>query len=949
MNERGIAPEVSRMGTIRTKSIGCKNRKTWLLLLSVLLCASATWAFKPTTIHRSITGAAISGLTQTIDGQSIAFSERAVREIMEANEEVDVTHFRIPIFRIRVPLPTRAFWIPSNHFDGEQFVRSSDRLVMLRRQVVAAAQRQEGATARRLLGQALHTLQDFYAHSNWVEIGNVAITMDALGMETLPDPPTQASFCPNNPNILEGVGLQGLTSGYFFLERSIDITGSGRHCGPVPPGKCYHGLTGIPPCPGINKDDPDRPNHAVARSLALEHTRNYVRLILGDLETSPNPAQSIRSLMGVPAAMGTTGGSLAYVVDDTGSMINHMPRVRQSVRLTINQAPPELPGFRPVEFILVRFGDPVIQPAVVTRSAEELISLVDQIMPSGGGDCPELVIGGLLEGLRASQRNSVLILYTDSPSAKDERQFPAFQALLKEKNVKFYYLNFPATACPSLEIFSAEAGSRSFGNFVDQTGDQSREGPTFSRTEEEPDSTNSLRLLRSLAEDSGGQFFNLPRESDVIEVGRLLPLLAAADLVTIFRAQGNLDDGAKEFAVPVDSTVNLLSVSVTGGDIGTIALERPSGTQVQSHDHGVSFTKLSSGTIITVEAPEPGMWRLSVPGSGNFTITAQANSPIQPFSFDFGVLATDDPVHLGFVPIPGQPIVGTTLAARARLIGPFKTAEFRLVDESGETLQTIDLVQGDPDLDADDFLGSFPLPSVPFRVAVSGLDKNDEIYERLFPTLFRAQSVEVRLDPATASNLLPIGTATTFRGTVSNFGDPASFQLQAIATTGAIVDAVLPDMLTLGTGEVGSFSVRVVVPADTAEGTEILLTATAISTTEPTLTNNFTIELIASEAANLLPVANAGPDQVASVGSLVTLDGSGSFDPDNGPAPLSFSWTQIDGPEAVTLTGETTATPSVIANAAGNYRFALTISDGEAMSFANHVTIIVVADSDSVE
>ncbi len=54
-------------------------------------------------------------------------------------------------------------------------------------------------------------------------------------------------------------------------------------------------------------------------------------------------------------------------------------------------------------------------------------------------------------------------------------------------------------------------------------------------------------------------------------------------------------------------------------------------------------------------------------------------------------------------------------------------------------------------------------------------------------------------------------------------------------------------------------------------------------------------------------MANAGPDQDVASEATVEPDGSGSTDPNNDP--LTYEWSQLNGP-AVTLEGASTAKPT---------------------------------------
>ncbi|HEX9185656.1 MAG TPA: M36 family metallopeptidase [Vicinamibacteria bacterium] len=93
-------------------------------------------------------------------------------------------------------------------------------------------------------------------------------------------------------------------------------------------------------------------------------------------------------------------------------------------------------------------------------------------------------------------------------------------------------------------------------------------------------------------------------------------------------------------------------------------------------------------------------------------------------------------------------------------------------------------------------------------------------------------------------------------------------------------------------------------------------------------TNGFNIPA-SCQTGNQPPVANAGPDQSVSVGTLVTLTGAGSSDPDGGPSPLGYSWAQLSGP-SVTLGTPTSVNATFSPTVAGTYAFRLTVSDGAA-------------------
>jgi hypothetical protein len=106
----------------------------------------------------------------------------------------------------------------------------------------------------------------------------------------------------------------------------------------------------------------------------------------------------------------------------------------------------------------------------------------------------------------------------------------------------------------------------------------------------------------------------------------------------------------------------------------------------------------------------------------------------------------------------------------------------------------------------------------------------------------------------------------------------------------------------------------------------------ALSSTTSTVT-------VTASNANLAPVASAGGGLNVYVGTTVTLNGTGSYDP-NGDS-LLYAWAFVSKPagSSASLTGATNARPSFLADVAGSYVIALAVGDGSLASQISTTTI----------
>lgn len=476
---------------------------------------------------------------------------------------------------------------------------------------------------------------------------------------------------------LAAFGLTQITTGYFSLVLA------------PPPVKCNHGLLLDP---GIHKDAPGRPGHDSARTAAVAPTKDLVEQIL-DADGIAGNDKAIKAFMGV-------NGGIAFVIDDTGSMGSVINGVKNSVASIVNLVKDS--EEKPDQYVLVDFGDPSVSTAFNTDSADALLSRVNQLRPSGGGDCPELAMTGALRAVNAVSSGSDLYLFTDA-SAKDSSLSGNVIAAARAKDITMHVFSFGS--CSPIDP--------AFFAITSETG-----GQLFSLTQ----STSETQKIFDLVNPS--------------VTGNPTPLLISS---------GNLSGitPVKNELIVVDSSISKLIVSVALDNTTSIRLLKPNGEEVVDNSAiGTNITELSGGKLFIIDNPTTGNWSLAMSGTGIYNLSITANSSIEFKRFQF-VEERGRSEHEGLFPIKGQPLAGVSFMGLANVFGDINNVEFELRTIAGEFLQPISTEQVLDSVLANDYLGAFSMPTDTFRVYMKGVNTAGENVERAYAATFRGQSVSV--------------------------------------------------------------------------------------------------------------------------------------------------------------------------------------------------------------
>ena len=472
----------------------------------------------------------------------------------------------------------------------------------------------------------------------------------------------------------------------------------------------------------------------------------------------------------------------------------------------------DIPLVSPDEYLLVRFGDPDVGTPFVTSNAEELLQQVNAISPSGGGDCPEKSVTGILRAIDAASFGSRIHVFTDA-SSKDGMLKESVKSAAKAKEI---YINFAVTgSCSPID-------------------------PVY----------------EEIARDTGGQLVVLENVSSAVEdYFDLVEPGLTGDFEPLMLLSKTLGESSEDAYFPVDSTMTSFVINVNMETKGTILLYRPAGSAVLESDTDAAISELPNGKVINITSPEPGSWRLNIDGTSGtpYTISAQGNTPLTFHSFEF-VERKGKPGHEGLFPIQGDPLMGIETTAIATIFGSVSNAEFLLASEEGSIMQYPLLEQGNAEVDPEDFVGTVTPPAQRFRVYVRGKDMNGYSFIRTYPPMYQAQPLKVESLPLQCDyDLLADSTfGASYR--VTYFGEGAGrFSLEATTNCGSVKSVSQSDV-ELAQGASSEIEVLLDIPADTPDETPVYLTLTATNDADTGQTNSAMVSRLAQAAPPQVPV-----------------------------------------------------------------------------------------------
>jgi hypothetical protein len=465
--------------------------------------------------------------------------------------------------------------------------------------------------------------------------------------------------------------------------------------------------------------------HSYLHAEAVAASKLATAQFIDDIAHSPGVTDAeLRLLFGV-------GTTFAFVMDTTGSMAD----IQASVAAQAIQIATDRPSSADKVdlYVISPLNDPGTGPVQSVSDIATFTSIMNGLSASGGDDCPELSMTGILNAIAQVTESTELFLFTDAAS-KDFLLEPQVISAALNKNVHINIFKFDSGCDDGLAKRVDSASNRVYG---------------------------------SLAAATGGSYHSLPR-NNVGSISSLLAALTASSLNPVLKIGATAAGSSKSYSFPVDGLMTRISISVSGAGV-KLTYTNPGGAIPAAN---INTVTLADGQHITISSPPAGLWEITITGTGAFNLDVSGISPLHFSVFDF-VESRGRPGHSGYFPIAGLPPYNVDIAVIARLFGSFTSATFDFRKPDGSLIATLSLIPGSGEVgfpDTSSFFGVLRLPNQPFYVYSSGVDGTGQPFQRLLATVINPVSSNTTyhigtLDPLDLGSFITIGGSN---GTTSN-------------------------------------------------------------------------------------------------------------------------------------------------------------------------------------
>lgn len=199
---------------------------------------------------------------------------------------------------------------------------------------------------------------------------------------------------------------------------------------------------------------------------------------------------------------------------------------------------------------------------------------------------------------------------------------------------------------------------------------------------------------------------------------------------------GNLSGETRDIEVPIEVGVLRIFFSVRSTENSEFELISPTGRAVPLDEPNILVTEAEGRKTIAMWDPRPGLWKMRLTGSGNFTASAWVQGDLYICCMQFFARNLIHQLD------KFQPVRGSRQQAQVYASGfNIEAMEFQAISEQGEAIAPLKIRQSDFS-NPYNFTLLLETPDQPFRIRARGRDSSGKAFQRVFYWLVRPAAAE---------------------------------------------------------------------------------------------------------------------------------------------------------------------------------------------------------------